>query len=64
MLPAQHLKGARNIAACFGVGRNTVSAWIKAGAPIFLVGRKHQANYVRLAAWLEQTYALTPAPPD
>ena len=54
---AVHLKGADNIAKCFGVHRNTVVKWAKAGAPICYVGRCYQASYTHLCSWLEQAYA-------
>ena len=50
-----HMKGADEIALVFGVSRETVVEWVKKGAPIALVGKKYQANYGELWAWMKIT---------
>ena len=47
-----HMKGADEIAAVFGVSRNTVSRWVQKGAPIRRIGKKYQAQYAQLWDWL------------
>lgn len=47
-----HLKGADAIAECFGVSRDTVTTWVKNGAPLAYVGRKIQGDYNAIMAWL------------
>ena len=54
-----HLKGAEAIAARFGVNSNTVKKWAREGAPIYNVGRKYQANYLRLSQWLEKNFSVS-----
>lgn len=49
-----HLTSACGIASVFNVSRNTVTRWCSEGAPICLVGGKHQANYLELWNWLKQ----------
>ena len=49
-----HLCGSRSIAGVFGVGRSTIRAWKKAGAPIYIVGHCYQANYAELWEWLQK----------
>ncbi len=52
----RHMRGKTAIMECFGVSSRTVSQWIGEGAPIYFQGRKYQANYERLSAWLEQKF--------
>lgn len=47
-----HLKGIQAIGELFGVSRRTVRDWTRRGAPIRLVGRKYQASYHDLWAWV------------
>lgn len=47
-----HLVGREAIGRVFGVGPKTIDRWVEEGAPIFLVGRKRQANYDALWSWL------------
>lgn len=54
-----HLKGAEVIAKRFGVSSKTVKRWAVEGAPIYNVGRKYQANYLRLSQWLEKKYPVS-----
>lgn len=49
-----HMAGANEIADVFHVSRRAVARWIRAGAPIFLVGKKYQANYGELWEWLKK----------
>ena len=58
---AAHLRGTESIAATFGVGRATVRRWAREGAPISLVGRRYQASYAMLAAWLAAQYPAASA---
>lgn len=53
----QHLCGAKNIAKTFGVSRKTVAVWKTKGAPIVVVGKKLQANYLELWNWLKCNFA-------
>lgn len=48
-----HMAGAEEIAGVFGVKVDTVRGWRGAGAPIYLVGKKFQANYYDLWQWLK-----------
>ena len=48
-----HLCGKKIIARTFGVSRSTIAKWRKLGAPIFVVGKKFQANYSNLWSWIE-----------
>ena len=52
-------QGAEAIAGQFGVSRKTVMAWRRAGAPIYLIGRKYQCRGEELWGWLA---ANTPGP--
>lgn len=52
--PQQHIKGADEIAKLFGVSRVSVIKWAKCGAPIFIIGKKYQANYTELWDWLKR----------
>jgi len=47
-----HMKGADEIAAVFGVSRDTVTQWVQKGAPICRIGKKYQAQYAQLWGWL------------
>ena len=47
-----HMRGANEIAEVFGVSRDTVIKWAKAGAPIRVVGKKYQAQYGQLWDWI------------
>lgn len=47
-----HLKGADEIAKTFGVTRERIVVWAKEGAPIRMIGKRYQANYAELWAWL------------
>lgn len=47
-----HIKGAGEIAAIFGVARETVIRWAKDGAPIRKIGKKYQARYDQLWNWI------------
>ena len=47
-----HMKGADEIAAVFGVSRDTVTQWVHRGAPIRKIGKKYQAQYAQLWNWL------------
>ncbi|CAK7067525.1 MAG: hypothetical protein DELT_01713 [Desulfovibrio sp.] len=49
---ATHLKGMQAIGEVFGVSRRTVRAWVAAGAPIRMIGKKFQANYYELWQWI------------
>lgn len=49
-----HLRGARSIAATFGVSRSTVTAWKEAGSPISQIGKSYQASYQELWSWLKE----------
>ena len=49
-----HLVGREAIAKVFGVGPRTINRWVEEGAPIFMVGKKRQANYDDLWRWLAQ----------
>lgn len=49
-----HMKGADEIAAVFGVARETVVQWSRKGAPVYLVGKKYQANYAEMWDWIKQ----------
>lgn len=51
-----HLRGAEEIGGTFGVSRATVVKWVREGAPISYVGRKYQADYTSLSAWLADAY--------
>jgi hypothetical protein len=48
----RHLKGREVIMKTFDVSKETVSQWRRAGAPIIVVGRKLQADYEKLWAWI------------
>jgi len=56
-----HLKGADEIAGTFGVSRGTVIGWVKEGAPIYLIGKRYQANYNELWEWIKGKDALPSA---
>jgi transposase len=47
-------QGAEAIAKAFGVSRRTIMRWKKAGAPIYLIGRKYQGRYDKIMAWIEK----------
>lgn len=47
-----HMRGADEIAAVFGVKREAIIRWYKAGAPIRIVGRAYQAQYGQLWDWI------------
>lgn len=47
-----HLKGREQISKVFGVSKETVTIWVASGAPIFVIGKKLQANYSELWKWL------------
>lgn len=51
-----HLRSAEAISGTFGVSRATVKKWVREGAPISFVGRKYQADYTSLCAWLVTAY--------
>ncbi len=42
------------IRRAFGVSKETVAAWRRAGAPIIWVGRRYQARYDALWGWLAE----------
>jgi predicted site-specific integrase-resolvase len=45
-------QGAQAIARAIGVSRMTILRWKRAGAPIYLVGRKYQCRYDDLWQWI------------
>ncbi len=47
-----HLAGCQAIADCFMVNRGTVRQWMKAGAPIALIGGRLSCEYNMLMHWL------------
>ena len=47
-------QGAEAIAKAIGVSRRTVLRWKRAGAPIYLVGRKYQCRYDELWNWMKK----------
>lgn len=49
-----HMAGANEIAGVFQVSRKAVIRWAGDGAPIYLVGKKYQANYGELWQWLKK----------
>ena len=49
-----HMTGANEIADVFQVSRRAVVRWAREGAPIYLVGKKYQANYNELWEWLKK----------
>lgn len=53
-----HLRGADEIAEVFGVARAAVIGWLRDGAPIYLIGKKYQANYYELWYWIQKKRAL------
>lgn len=52
VIQARHLKGSAAICEAFSVSHDTLVAWVKKGAPVAIVGRKYQADYHVLLAWL------------
>lgn len=48
------MQGKKRIAEVFKVKPETVTEWVRDGAPIFLVGKMWQAEYSNLVRWLEE----------
>lgn len=51
-----HFCSISEIAKFFGVSEDTVREWREAGAPLFFIGKKWQANYYELWEWLKEYY--------
>ncbi len=46
------IKRKADIAKIFGVSEDTVQGWAREGAPIFMAGKRYQADYHALVGWL------------
>ncbi|MDR2488758.1 MAG: hypothetical protein LBD42_04625 [Desulfovibrio sp.] len=45
-------QGAEAIARAMGVSRGTIVRWRKAGAPVYIVGKKYQCRYDEIWDWI------------